>query len=127
MLRHFLDQFGFKRAVDLVFGAEPSTEVFEFLLLFPRQHTEAASRPNFKWLREEAALPSSVLGPVECCALAWFAARCASVDMLGTSQNENAGEAQRLIRRSEISEAKRASEVQASMACQVFGAKKAEK
>ena len=40
MLRHFLDQLGFKRAVDLVLGAEASAEVFEFLLLFPRQDGE---------------------------------------------------------------------------------------
>jgi hypothetical protein len=35
-LCHFLDEFRFQVGVDLVFGAEPTTQIVEFLLLFPR-------------------------------------------------------------------------------------------
>src|SRR5664279_1537833 len=38
-------------------------------------------KPNLKLLREEAALPVSLVGPVECCELAWLAAIWAAVDI----------------------------------------------
>ena len=42
-------------------------------------------RPCERWLCEEAALPASLLGPVECCALASFAVICACVGMMRKS------------------------------------------
>jgi hypothetical protein len=40
-----------------------------------------AVRPDFKALSDDLALPSGVLGPVECCAFRRLAVICLSVDM----------------------------------------------
>jgi len=45
------------------------------------QDDGAAGEPGFRALWDEAALPASVLGPVESCALARFASFCASDDI----------------------------------------------
>jgi hypothetical protein len=41
--------------------------------------------PDFRAFKEERFLPSSVRGPVESWALAWFAATCRAVDMVKDS------------------------------------------
>ena len=110
MLRHFLDQLGFKRAVDLVLGAEASAEVFEFLLLFPRQDGEAAGQAEFEVVagRGGFALLGFGAGGVLCIGLVRGALRVSRHVVL-SSESKNAGGAQRLIRRLEILEARPAS------------------
>jgi hypothetical protein len=52
--------------------------------VFAREQNGAAGEPGFQAFREERFLPSSVRGPVESWALAWFAATCWTVDMVKT-------------------------------------------